>query len=260
MEGPPPRLHRRPELRGSVNLHVHLHALVLDGVFARTAGGSLRFHASPVPSSTDVAEVLATIVPRVRALLGRHGLDEDDASDPGHDAPVLAGWAATSVEGRVGAGAARRSPMRLGATGAATITTPSSCHAQWEGFDLHAGVRVPAGQLDRLDRYALRPPLFEERITTTPGGAVAVQLRRPWADGTTHRVFEPRAFLGRLAVLVPRPRVNLVLCHGVLGPRPAWRREVSADKSRLMPSAWRRRIGRPPRISPPAVAAGAGPT
>lgn len=161
----------------------------------------------------------------MRALLRRPGLDEDDARDPGEATPVLAGWAVTSVEGRVGAGAACR-PTRLGATGAlATLPSQASCHAQWEGFDLHAGVRVPAGQRDRLERvcrYALRPPLAAERITTTPGG----ELRRPWADGTTHLVFEPRAFLARLAVLVPRPRVNLVLYHGVVGPRAAWQREV----------------------------------
>ncbi len=34
---------------GSVNLNVHVHALVLDGVFARTMSGHLRFHAAPVP-------------------------------------------------------------------------------------------------------------------------------------------------------------------------------------------------------------------
>lgn len=217
-----------------MNLNVHVHALVLDGVWARTAGGLLRFHAAPVPSPTDVAEVLATIVPRIRALVARHGLDEDDASDPGHESPLLAGWAATSVDG-FGAGAARRRPARLGGPGdVATIPTQASAHAQWDGFDLHAGMRVPAGQRDRLERvcrYALRPPLAEERITTTPGGDVAVQLRRPWADGTTHQVFEPRAFLARLAVLVPRPRVNLVLYHGVLGPRAAWRPEVVAAAS-----------------------------
>ncbi|MBM3484967.1 MAG: transposase, partial [Alphaproteobacteria bacterium] len=219
---------------GSVNLNVHVHALLLDGVFARAAGGGLRFHAAPAPSSTDVAEVLATIVPRVRALLTRHDLDEDDASDPGDASPVLADWAATSVEGLVGAGAARRRPTRLGAAAIATSHAQAPCHAQWEGFDLHAGVRVPAGQRDRLERvcrYALRPPLAEERITTTPDGDVAVHLRRPWGDGTTHLVFEPKAFLARLAVLVPRPRVNLVLYHGVLAPRAAWRREVVATEA-----------------------------
>jgi hypothetical protein len=39
-------------------------------------------------------------------------------------------------------------------------------------------------------------------------------------------VFDPVEFLGRPAVLVPRPRINLVLYYGVLGPRAAWRREV----------------------------------
>jgi NAD-dependent oxidoreductase involved in siderophore biosynthesis len=39
-------------------------------------------------------------------------------------------------------------------------------------------------------------------------------------------VFDPVEFLGRLAVLVPRPRINLILYHGVLGPRAAWRADV----------------------------------
>jgi len=39
-------------------------------------------------------------------------------------------------------------------------------------------------------------------------------------------VFEPTAFLERLAVLVPRPRINLMLYHGVLAPRAAWRADV----------------------------------
>jgi hypothetical protein len=57
-------------------------------------------------------------------------------------------------------------------------------------------------------------------------GQVRVALRQPWADRTTHVVFDPVEFLGRLAVLVPRPRVNLILDYGVLGGRAAWRPEV----------------------------------
>jgi hypothetical protein len=38
--------------------------------------------------------------------------------------------------------------------------------------------------------------------------------------------FDPCDFLGRLAVLVPRPRVNLLFYHGVLGARSAWRRAI----------------------------------
>ena len=39
-------------------------------------------------------------------------------------------------------------------------------------------------------------------------------------------MFDPVEFLGRLAVMVPRPRINLILYQGVLGPRAAWRSEV----------------------------------
>ncbi len=49
---------------GAMNLNVHIHALVMDGVFV-SDGASLRFWPSPPPTDLDVAEVLATIVPRV---------------------------------------------------------------------------------------------------------------------------------------------------------------------------------------------------
>jgi len=54
----------------------------------------------------------------------------------------------------------------------------------------------------------------------------------PWRDGTTAFVFDPVAFLSRLAVLVPRPRVNPVLYYGVRGARAAWRRDVVAGAGR----------------------------
>ena len=104
-----------------------------------------------------------------------------------------------------------------------------ACHARWEGFDLHAAVRVPAGRRDRLERvcrYALLPPVAGTRRQLTSEGQVVLQLRHPWADGTTHVAFTPTAFLERLAVLVPRPRVNLLMYRGLLAPRAAWRAEV----------------------------------
>ena len=78
----------------------------------------------------------------------------------------------------------------------------------------------------RLCRYTLRPPVPGDRLSVTGDGQVMLQLRHRWADGTTHLVFDPVEFLGRLAVLVPRPRINLLLYHGVLGPRATWRAEI----------------------------------
>lgn len=59
-----------------------------------------------------------------------------------------------------------------------------------------------------------------------PDGTAVLELRRRWTDGTTHLVFDPVELLERLAALTPRPRINLILCHGVLAPRAAWRRAV----------------------------------
>ena len=84
--------------------------------------------------------------------------------------------------------------------------------------------RDPGGGV--LYQNTLRPPVTAERLHVGADGQVVLQLRHPWADGTTSLAFEPTAFLERLAVLVPRPRVNLVLHHGVLAPRAAWRAEV----------------------------------
>jgi hypothetical protein len=103
------------------------------------------------------------------------------------------------------------------------------CQARWEGFDLDASHVVPAGaraRLERLCRYVLRPAVVSERLHLSGDGRVLWRLPRPWRDGTTHVRFDPCDFLGRLAVLVPRPRVNLLFYHGVLGARSAWRRAI----------------------------------
>ena len=61
---------------GALNLNVHIHALVLDGVFARDDTGALRFHATPDLTTLDVAEVLATVEPLIARQLQRRGRGE----------------------------------------------------------------------------------------------------------------------------------------------------------------------------------------
>ena len=145
------------------------------------------------------------------------------------EAPVLAGLAAASVQGRValgsraGARVRRRGDPWAGATERSGL---GPCQARHNGFDLHAGLCVPTNQRDRLERiarYALRPPVSQERLELTGDGQVRLALRRPWSDGTTHLRFDPVELLERLAALTPRPRINLILYHGVLAPRAAWR-------------------------------------
>ena len=93
---------------GAVNLNVHLHALVLDGVFAKDAAG-VRFHRHPSLDAADVADVLATVEAHVQRLLARRGLEDADAGggaldEWAADAPVLP--------------ASRRRPSRVGSRSA----------------------------------------------------------------------------------------------------------------------------------------------
>jgi hypothetical protein len=198
---------------GALNLNVHVHALVLDGVFARDRAGALEFHPAPRLTTLDVAEVLATVEPRIVRLLDRRGLgegDDDGAASHawGDEAPVLAGLAAASVQGTLALGPRAGARLRRLGDPREEGESPEqgSCHARANGFDLHAGLVVPAGQRERLERvcrYVLRPPVTQERIHLTDEGQVRLQLRQPWRDGTTDIVFDPVEFLGRLAVLVP---------------------------------------------------------
>jgi hypothetical protein len=130
------------------------------------------------------------------------------------------------------------------------------CQARQGGFDLHAGLVARAGQrarFEQLCRYALRPPLAEDRLDVDAAGDFWLRLRHPWADGTTHLRFDPLELLGRLAVLTPRPRINLVLYHDVLAPRARWPGFGEASPRRLA----RRRAGSTPRSVRP-VAGGCG--
>jgi hypothetical protein len=163
---------------GALNLNVHIHALVLDGVFVRNSAGVMAFHATRRLTTLDVAEVLAAVEPRLRRLLDwgwiREGDPGDAAQDCGVDpwadeAPVLAGLAAASVQGLVALGRRRGTRLRrLGYSRQAGETPPlGPCHARWNGLDLHAGLVIPAGQRDRLERvcrYVLRPPVTPERL------------------------------------------------------------------------------------------------
>lgn len=124
---------------------------------------------------------------RMARLLERRGLAGDAESGEAADlwsteAPVLAAAAAASVDGRVALGP--RAGARIRRCGdppeEVTPATVGPCHAHAGGFDLHAGLLVRAGQRDRLERlcrYALRPPLAQERLHTTREGEIWLTLR-----------------------------------------------------------------------------------
>jgi len=217
----------------ALNLNVHFHMLALDGVYAESKRGHIRFHVAPPPSDAEVARLARRLHHRVGRLLERCGLgpqsDPDEVDTLLNDQPLLAELYGASVSGRVATG--RRAGHRLAKVGgqvdAEDLPAPSGPRcATISGFSVHANVSVPAHdrmRLERLCRYAGRPPLATDRLSMLPDGRLLYRLKRRWRDGTSHIIFEPLDLVAKLAVLVPPPRFNLVRYHGVLAPSAGWR-------------------------------------
>ena len=81
-------------------------------------------------------------------------------------------------------------------------------------------------KLERLCRYIARPAIAERRLSLANNGNVVIALKTPYDDGTTHVVLSPMEFMGRLAALVSRPRMNVTRFHGVFSPNSKLREYV----------------------------------
>jgi hypothetical protein len=215
----------------ALNLNVHFHTLVLDGVY-QVGDGVTRFHMLPPPEGGELERILRRIARRVGKLLERRGM-ESGAELLAEDQPLLAGLAAASIRSRIATGRRagqkvlrrgdRIDPEEMGQEPGRTDCVAGG------GFSLHAGVAVPAGdrkRLERLCRYVARPPVATERLSRLADGRLLYRLKRRWRDGTTHMIFEPPELLEKLVSLVPPPRAHQVRYHGVLAPCASRRASV----------------------------------
>jgi hypothetical protein len=170
------------------------------------------------------AWAFATATPAPAADLSR--------PDPvAEESPPLAGITSASIWGRIALGP--RAGRRVWQVGeepdAPWVLSSHPRHAHIAGFDLHANVAVPAPdrrRLEQLCRYLLRPPVGQERPQRIGDDRILLTLKTAWANGTRHLLFAPMELLEKLAALTPRPRINLILYHGVLAPHARWRARV----------------------------------
>lgn len=225
----------------AANLNIHLHCLVLDGVYRRRTEGAPEFVPVPAPSDAALQAVLHTIIVRTMKLLTRQGAlieeqgqtwlaDIDGESDEARSLKALQA-AACTYRIALGARAGQKVLTLQGAKPRDGSFRQALC-ADIEGFSLHAGVRCEAHErqaLEQLCRYITRPALASERLQLNAAGQVVLRLKTPWRDGTTHVVMSPLEFMQRLAALVPRPRLHLIRFHGVLAPNARLRAQVVAQ-------------------------------
>jgi hypothetical protein len=220
---------------GAINLNLHFHSLVMDGVHYEDENKRLRFQRLPPPTDGEVARVTACIVKKIQRLLERRGLGR--RTDPGEadpllrEQPLLAELYSASVRGRIasGPGAGERlKGVKFEFEMESEGKKPGRC-ASFSGFSLHCNVCIPTKarrQLENLCRYVARPAVATERVSKLGDGRILYRLRHQWRDGTSYVIFDPLDLIGKLAALVPPPRFNLVRYHGVLAPSARWRSSI----------------------------------
>ncbi len=209
--------------------------VVFDGVYAsgRSDTGGPEFFPLRAPEDSEIAalaQILSERISRLPELNGVKGNPNIEDSDPlAREEPGLAGLYAASVSNRIAGGpnAGRRAVAKseLADPEALDARTSRRC-ANVNGYSLHANVAIRENdrlQLERLIRYAARPPIAAERLEQLDDGRLLYRFKRPWRNGATHVIYSPLELLERLTTLVPAPRAHLTRYHGIIAPSAKWR-------------------------------------
>jgi hypothetical protein len=206
---------------------------VLDGVDQRTEGDPV-FDAARAPTGDEIAGLLGQIIARLLKLLTRRGYLVEEQGMPWlaetDTENSLASLQAASCTYRIALGPCAGQKVLSVRTVEGREEKPrKALCADAHGFSLHAAVRLASHQrkeLERLCRYITSPALANERLSRNARRQVVLKLKSPYCDGTTHIVMQPKAFMLRLAALVPRPRLDLIRFHGMLAPNAKLRGAV----------------------------------
>jgi hypothetical protein len=227
----------------AIRLNVHAHTLALDGVYIHDERqGELRFLPLSEPTEQDVQELTERVAARIERVLRKAGryLDAQDAegADAGDQLalaePALSACYQAAAGGQqlFGDSAGKPALRLLLGPGANQKAAPKLC-AQVCGVNIHASAAVPGTdrpRIERLCRYAARPPLSQERLHELPDARLRLDLKKPWADGTTAFVLQPLDLIARLVAAIPPPRFHMTRFHGVLAPHSALRSLVVPKK------------------------------
>ncbi|MCX5787836.1 MAG: transposase [Elusimicrobia bacterium] len=201
----PGQIHFVQRSGSTMNLHVHIHAVVSDGVFRRGCGAlgteRLDFTAAEPPSQAELARMSESLRRKVVRRFVELGVI------PNEVAWEMLAW-------------------------------------RHSGFSLHAATVVAAEDREALERllyYCARPAVSAKRLTYRKGDSFAVYQTKDNRSGRNLRlVFPALDFIGRLARLIPPPRKNVVRYYGALGPNAPLRPllvEAALAQSREKPLA-----------------------
>lgn len=182
----------------ALEANVHVHALVLDGVYAPAPD----FRVLPPPRRPELRRLLAELRATIAALLARARPARAAASSRAHELRRVA----------------KRPPVR-------PVLDPGDALVQRDGeLDVRAGAPVAPDDRAlrlRLCRYVARAPFDPTALEPAAEGRVRYRLHHPFADGTTHVELSAPALAERLRALAAGEQRPPLAFHGVLAPKAA---------------------------------------
>jgi Putative transposase len=142
---------------GSLNLNLHFHAIIADGVFAPDGAGQIRFHSLAPPTQDMLERVVRRVRDRALRWLRKRGLlDERFAEERGNEQPergALDACAEVALRGGAFAVIAQRDASRSDNTDARFEPKKRGPFtAERDGFDIQAAVRIEADDDDGRER------------------------------------------------------------------------------------------------------------
>jgi len=159
----------------AANLNIHLHCLVLDGVYDTSADEPV-FHPVRVPTAEQLQTLLNQIIKRVMKLLTRLGylVEEQDRLFLAETDAAMAPLHSAACTYRIAFGPrAGQKVLSLQSVPRFDAQPPQHLCANAQGFSLHAEVRCAMNQrnkLEQLCRYITRPAIANERLQLNRAG------------------------------------------------------------------------------------------
>jgi len=217
----------------ALNLNIHFHTLIPDGVFVESNDGYL-FCRQFSPSHEELTQLASKIHKKVLECVEKMGLNED--FQQGFDEEGLGELSSLSIANKSGFG--ERAGKGIRRIGAKNIEVDPEGRDPYSanvgGFSLNARVCIAGSdtkKLERLIRYMARGPLATERLTESFPNQLLYKMKSQWRDGTTHVIFSPLDFIARLVALIPPPRMNMIRYSGCFAPNFKDRKFIVKKKS-----------------------------
>lgn len=203
----------------ALNLNVHFHTLMTDGVYLQQKDQSYQFCRLPHPTHQELQQIINKIKSKIENKLKKtkndNQLNFDEEST--HDISKL------SIEHTAAFGERKGHKLRRYGISSLAVDSenPDPTTANNAGFSLNARVWIAHNKRKKLEyliRYMARGPIAQERMSETDHGQILYKLKTSWRNGTTHVSFSGLDFIARLVALMPPPKMNMIRYHGVFAP------------------------------------------